>query len=228
MKSFINTIINWLFKNSWITLLLGLAVPFLFTETYNGWILFVSLLYFFPAAIIHYKGKRWTGYIVSLLSLMVTLLLSFAMFAGMAYFPDPSDVHDDYASLYENREKIESITGISIPEFTVDSSKLTHFSQFDFEFTSEAVLRFKTLPDEKTFRYLDSLCGLYTAPTIDTTVTGSPQPEPVNTLWSKEKFGYHFSLVGSTQDKKLHSEEAFFSLTINRNSRIAEVRYGSY
>ena len=57
MKSFFNTIINWLFKKSWITLLLGLAVPFLFTENYNGWILFVSLLYFFPAAIIHYKGK---------------------------------------------------------------------------------------------------------------------------------------------------------------------------
>ena len=103
-----------------------------------------------------------------------------------------------------------------------------HFSQFDFEFTSKAFLKFKTLPDEKTFRYLDSLCGLYTAPTIDTTEAVSPLPEPVNTLWSKEKFGYHFSLVGSTQDKKLHSEEAFFSLTINRNSRIAEVRYGSY
>ena len=228
MKSFFNTIISWLFKKSWITLLLGLAVPFLFTETYNGWILFVSLLYFFPAAIIHYKGKRWTGYIASLLSLMVTVLLTLVMGIGMAYFPDPSDVHDDYASVYENKEKIESISGISIPEFTVDSSKLTHFSQFDFEFTSKAFLKFKTLPDEKTFRHLDSLCGLYTNPTIDTTEAGSPQPEPVNTFWSKEKNVYHFSLYGSTQDKKLHSEEAFFSLTINRNSRIGEVRYGSY
>jgi hypothetical protein len=202
VKSFFNTTINWLFKKSWITVLLGLALPFLFTETYNGWILFFSFLYFFPEAIIHYKGKRWVGYIASLLSLMVTVWLSFVMFAGMAYFPDPSDVHD--------------------------SSKLTHFSQFDFEFTSKAFLRFKTLPDEKTFRYLDSLCGLYTAPTIDTTEAGSPQPEPVNTFWSKEKFGYHFSLVGNTQDKKLHSEDAFFTFTINRNSRIAEVRYGNF
>ena len=73
----------------------------------------------------------------------------------MTYFPDPSDVQDEYASLYENKEKIESITGITIPDFTVDSSKISNISQF--EFTSEAVLRFKTLPNEKTFRYLDSL-----------------------------------------------------------------------
>jgi hypothetical protein len=117
MKAFINTIINWLFKNSWVTLLLSFAVPFLFMETYNGWILFFSFIYFFPEAIIHYKGKRWVG---------------------------------------------------------------------------------------------------------------SPQPEPVNVYWSKEKDAYHFSLYGNTEDKKLHSEEAFFSMTINRNSRIAKLRYGSY
>lgn len=76
------------------------------------------------------------------------------------------------------------------------------------------------------FRYLDSFCGLYSPPSVDTTEAGSPQQ--VKTFWSKEKFGYHFSLVGNTQDKKLHSEEAFFTLTINRNSSIAEVRYGSY
>jgi hypothetical protein len=228
VKSFFNTTINWLFRKSWITLLLGLTIPFAFIKTSNGWILFFSLLYYFPAAIIHYKGKRWVGYIASLLSLMVTVLLTFVVGFAMTYFPDPSDVHEDYASVYENREKIESITGISIPDFTVDSSKITYMSQFDFEFTSEAVLRFKTLPDEKTFRYLDSLCELYTEPTVDTTVTGPPQPEPVNTFWSKEKDAYHFSLYGNTEDKKLHSEDAFFSMTINRNSRIAKVRYGNY
>jgi len=228
MKAFFNTIINLLFKNSWITLLLGFAVPFLFTQTYNGWILFFSFIYFFPEAIIHYKGKRWVGYIASLLSLMVTLALTLVMGIGMAYFPEPSDVHDDYAAVYENKERIESITGISIPDFTVDSSKLTNMRQFDFEFTSEATLRFKSLPDEKTFRYLDSLCGLYTEPTVDTTVTGPPQPEPVNIYWSKEKDAYHFSMYGNTEDKKLHSEDAFFSMTINRNSRIAKLRYGNY
>ena len=36
MKAFINTIINWLFKNSWITPLLGFAVPIVFMETYNS------------------------------------------------------------------------------------------------------------------------------------------------------------------------------------------------
>jgi hypothetical protein len=228
MKPFINTIINWLFRKSWITLLLGLTIPFVFIKTSNGWILFFSLLYYFPAAIIHYKGKRWFGYIASILSLMVTVLLTFVLGFAMAYFPDPSDVHDDYASVYENRERIESITGISIPDFTVDSSKITYMSQFDFEFTSEAVLRFKTLPDEKTFRYLDSLCELYTEPTVDTTVTGPPEPDPINTFWSKEKDAYHFSLYGNTEDKKLHSEDAFFSMTITRNSRIAKLRYGNY
>lgn len=228
MKSFFNTIINWLFKKSWITLLLGLAFPFFFIETENGWILIVSLLYFFPAAIIHIIGKRWIGLLASLLSLILNVLLLFVLAIAQAYFPEPSDVHDEYASLYENRAKIESITGISIPEFTVDSSKITHISQFDFEFTTEAVLTFKTLPTDKTFRYLDSLCKLYTPTTIDTSVTGSLQPEPVNTFWSKEKDAYYFSMIGNTQDKKLHSEDAFFSLTITKNSRIAEMRYGNY
>ncbi len=124
---------------------------------------------------------------------MVTVLLTFVLSFAMTYFPDPSDVHDDYASVYENRERIESITGIIIPDFTVDSSTITNMRQFDFEFSAEAALRFKTLPDEKTFRYLDSLCELYTEPTVDTTVTGPPQPDPINTFWSKEKDAYHFS-----------------------------------
>jgi hypothetical protein len=102
LKSFINTIINWLFKNSWITLLLGMTITFVFIKTSNGWILFFSPLYYFPAAIIHYKGKRWIGYIASLLSLMVTVMLTFVLGFTMAYFSDPSDVHEDYASLYEN------------------------------------------------------------------------------------------------------------------------------
>jgi hypothetical protein len=193
VKSFFNTTINWLFRKSWITLLLGLTIPFVFIKTSNGWILFFSLLYYFPAAIIHYNGKRWVGYIASILSLMVTVLLTFVLSFAMTYFPDPSDVHDDYASVYENRERIESITGIIIPDFTVDSSTITNMRQFDFEFSAEAALRFKTLPDEKTFRYLDSLCELYTEPTVDTTVTGPPQPDPINTFWSKEKDAYHFS-----------------------------------
>ena len=228
MFSTLRNILAFPFRHSWITLLLGLAFPYLFTETFNGWILFVSLLYFFPAAIIHYKGKRWIGFIASLLSLMVTVFLTFLMVIGMAYFPEPSDVHDDYASRYENREEIESITGINIPEFSVDSSKITHMSQFDFEFTSEAVLRFKTPIGNKTFHYLDSLCEQYTPPSVDTTFTSSTQPAPVNTFWSKEKDTYHFSLVGNTQDKKLHSEDAFFSLTIKKNSPIAKLRYGNF
>lgn len=62
-------------------------------------------------------------------------MLTFVLGFTMAYFSDPSDVHEDYASLYENREKTESITSIGIPDFTVDSSKITNISQFDFEIT---------------------------------------------------------------------------------------------
>lgn len=118
------------------------------------------------------------------------------------------------------------VLGISIPEFTVDSTNIPHLSQIDFEFTSEAILRFKTLPSDYTFRYLDSLCALHTPATVDTPVTGSPQP--VNTFWSKENNAYHFSINGNTEDKKLHSEDAFFSFTIKKNSRIVELRYGNY
>ena len=228
MKSFINTTFTYLFQRSWATVLIALLLAALFFYMYNGWIIFLSFVYFIPAAIIHIIGKRWIGLLASILSLIFSVFLLFVWAIAQAYFPEPSDVHDDYASLYENRAKIESITGSSIPEFTVDSSKITHISQFDFEFTTEAVLTFKTLPSDKTFRYLDSLCKLYTPTTIDTTVTGSLQPEPVNTFWSKGKDAYYFSMIGNTQDKKLHSEDAFFSLTITKNSRIAEMRYGNY
>ena len=228
MKSFINTTFNYLFQRSWATVLIALLLAALFFYMYNGWIIFLSFVYFIPAAIIHIIGKRWIGLLASILSLIFSVFLLFVWAIAQAYFPEPSDVHDDYASLYEKREKIESITGISIPEFTVDSSKITHISQFDFEFTTEAVLTFKTLPSDKTFRYLDSLCKIYTPTSIDTTVTGFLQPEPVNTFWSKEKDAYHFSIIGNTQDKKLHSEDAFFSLTIKKHSRIAEMRYGNY
>lgn len=228
MFSSLRNILTIPFRFSWITLLLGMAFPYLFTETFNGWILFVSLLYFFPAAIIHYKGKRWTGYIASLLSLMVTVFLTLVMFIGMAYFPDPSDVHDDYASLYENRSKIESITGISIPEFTVDSSKITHMSQFDFEFTTEAVLKFKYPLSNKTFQYLDSLCELYTPASVDTTQEGSTQSEPANIYWSKENNKYQFSIIGDPLKKNMHKEDAFFMLTIKKNSPYAELTYGNY
>jgi hypothetical protein len=207
---------------------MALILATLFFYTYNGWIIFLGFVYFVPAAIIHLIGKRWTGLLASLLSLFFSVFLLLIWAISQAYFPEPYDVHNNYASLYENRERIESITGISIPEFTVDSSKITHISQFDFEFTTEADLTFKTLPDAKTFRYLDSLCELYTPPSVDTTVTGPQQPEPVNIYWSKEKDTYHFSLYGNTEDKKLHSEDAFFSLTIKKNSRIAEMRYGNY
>ena len=217
-----------LFRHSWITVLLALILPALYLLTFSGWVILLNFGYFFPAAIIHYKGKRWIGFIASLLSLMVTVFLTFLMVIGMAYFPEPSDVHDDFASRYENREEIESITGISIPEFTVDSSKITHISQFDFEFTSEAVIRFKTPIGNKTFQYLDSLCEQYTPPSVDTIQDGNPQPEPTNIYWSKEKNAYHFSLFGYTESKKLHSEDAFFSLTIKNNSPIAELRYGNY
>jgi hypothetical protein len=228
VKSFINTTFNWLFQRSWTTILIALILAALFFYTYNGWIIFLSFVYFIPAAIIHIIGKRWVGLLASLLSLIFSVFLLFIWGISQAYFPEPSDVHDDYASVYENRERIESITGISIPEFTVESSKITHISQFDFEFTTEAVLKFKSLPSDKTFRYLDSLCKLYTPPAIDTTVSGSPQPEPVNTFWSKEEDAYYFSLLGNTEDKKLHSQDAFFSLTITKNSRIAKMRYGNY
>lgn len=228
MLSYFRYIKQIFFGKSWITLLLALALPALFIKTLNGWFLFLGFLYFMTAAIIHYKGKRRIGFFSSLLSLMVTVLLSFVMFIGMALFPEPSDVHEDYASIYENREKIESITGIIIPEFKVQSSKITHMGQFDFEFTSEAVLKFKSPINKKTFQYLDSLCKLYTPPSVDTTQDGSLQPEPINTFWSKEKDTYHFSLFGNTELKKLHHENAFFSLTIKKNTPYAELRYGNY
>ena len=106
------------------------------------------------------------------------------------------------------------------------------FHNFDFEFETHAVLRFKDIPSEKTFQFLDSICKLNTPNTIDTTVDYE-NPEPIKPVskylnWFYEKGEYFFSMVGNDGSKTLHSTDAYFRFSIHRNSRLAYLTYGNY
>lgn len=229
MRAFIQNTITFLFRKSWTTLLMALILGVLFYFTYSGWIIFLSVLYFITAAIFHLIGKRWIGLLASIVSLIFSAFLLLIWGIELVLSEGPSGVGKHHSSYYENKENIESIIGISLPEFTIDNSEITHMSQFDFEVTSEAVLKFKTLPSDKTFQYLDSICKLEVPDSVDaSSKIFVPGLESYYNPWSKEKNEYQFSIIGDPLKKYLHKEDAFFTLTLEKNSQYARVRYGNY
>lgn len=223
MKSIINTTINWLFRKSWITVLLALLLLSLFLYTFSGWAILLSFAYLLPAAVKHFKGKRWTGFIVSILTMILMELFSLSLFS------EYSDIFNGISSNYEDEDRIEQIIGIDIPSFSVESSELTHSSSFDSESTTHATLKFETLPNKQLFDYLDSICKLESSDTLEVnSEIFVPGLESYYNPWSKNKNEYRFSMIGDPLNKTLHKEDAFFMLTIKKNSRIAELTYGNF
>lgn len=212
-----------LFRHSWTTVLLALILPALYLLTFSGWVILLNFGYFFPAAIIHYKGKRMTGHIASILSMMLMVLFTLPLLT------DAGNIFSGTTANYEDEDRIESIIGIDIPEFTVESSELTHSQSFDAESTTHATLKFKTLANKQFFDYLDSICKLEApdtlAPNSKIFVAGL---ESYYNPWSKEKNEYQFSMIGDPLNKTLHKEDAFFMLTIKKYSPYAELSYGNF
>ncbi len=130
---------------------------------------------------------------------------------------------------YETEEKIEEVIGVDLPEFTIESSELTHSQAFDAESTTNVVLKFKILPDKQFFHTLDSICALKVPDTIQNNnklfVAGL---ESYYNPWSKESTEYQFAIIGDPLKRKLHKEDAFFMLSIKKNSAYAEIRYGNF
>ena len=223
MFSSLRNITTFLFGKSWITVLLALILPALYLLTFSGWVILLNFGYFFPAAIIHYKGKRMAGHIASILSMMLMALFTLPLLA------DSANIFNGTTSNFEDEDRIELIIGIDIPPFTVESSKLTHSSSFDSESTTHATLKFETLPNKQLFDYLDSICKLKApdtlAPNSKIFVAGL---ESYYNPWSKDKNEYQFSIIGDPLRRTLHTEDAFFMLTIKKNSRIAELIYGNF
>ena len=148
---------------------------------------------------------------------------------SLSLFWKYSDSFNGISSNYEDEDRIEQIIGIDIPPFTVESSELTHSSSFDSESTTHATLKFETLPNKQLFDYLDSICKLESSDTLEAnSEIFVPGLESYYNPWSKDKNEYQFSMIGDPLIKKLHKEDAFFSFTIKKNSRIAELTYGNF
>jgi hypothetical protein len=139
------------------------------------------------------------------------------------------DYNTEINNNYETEEKIEEVIGVDLPEFTVESSQITHAQAFDAEFTTNVVLKFKILPDKQFFLKLDSICALKIPDTIEennkTFVAGL---ESYYNPWSKDSNQYRFEMIGDHLKRRLHKEDAFFMLSIKKNSAYAEIRYGNF
>ena len=151
------------------------------------------------------------------------------MMPAVQIIPDNTRTLIPSVSWDEDEDRIESIIGMDIPEFTVESSELTHFQSFDAESTTHATLKFKSLPNKQFFDDLDSICKLEApdtlAPNSKIFVAGL---ESYYNPWSKEKNEYQFSMIGDPLNKTLHKEDAFFMLTIKKNSPYSELSYGNF
>lgn len=229
MRAFIQNTYPLLFKRSLITLVIALILPILFIFTSSGWILLLSLVYFCAGVVIHFNAKRWNGLIISILSVMLMLVFTYFWGLSLSLYKEPSIFLNMFASEYEKEEKIEAITGIDIPPFTIESSKLVHSQSFDSESTTHAVLKFKSLPNKQLFQYLDSVCDLEVPDSVDaSSKIFAPGIESYYPCWSKKNNKYEFSIIGDLLKLRLHKEDAFFTLTLEKNSPYAKLRYGNF
>lgn len=139
------------------------------------------------------------------------------------------DFNTEMNNNYENEERIEEIIGVDLPEFTVESSEITHVQAFDAEATTNVVLKFKILPDKQFFLKLDSICALEVPDPIgkNNTIFVAGLESYYNP-WSKDSNEYQFDIIGDPLKRKLHKEDAFFMLSIKKNSAYAKIRYGNF
>lgn len=118
---------------------------------------------------------------------------------------------------------------MELPEFTVERSQITHLQTFDSESTTNIVLKFKTLPNKQFFNTLDSICKLEVPDTVEeNSKIFSAGLESYYNVWSKDSNQYKFSMIGDPFKRTLLKEDAFFMLTIKKNSPYAQLKYGNY
>lgn len=134
-----------------------------------------------------------------------------------------------YAKRYENRTEIQRILGVEIPKFKIVDSQLKHLSGFDFEIAVESTIEFKTLPDNKLFCLLDSICALPVPEEIDKNSCYFYYGlENTYSCWSKNGNKYFYVRFTDFGEKFLHSKDAYFNFEITKGSKTAEIEYGNY
>jgi hypothetical protein len=162
------------------------------------------------------KPLLWTALVLSLIYSVIWIIL----------FPDPQK---HFAKRYENRTEIQKITGIELPKFKVIDSKFSTSKGLESEFETISTIEFRDDLNDTFFATLDSICNL-------------PMPEQPNEnssyfyyslehigrCWSKDNNVYKYERNTDFGEKFLHSKDAYFYLTIEKGSKIAELKYGNY
>ena len=221
-------LLSYCFYKWWIlplssVVLIGLS--FVFDSV---WFLIISIILIIVSVIYQFIKKGWKLGCLNGLIMLIILFISVMWFV-LQLFPGPEKIHKKYSKRYENRAELQKILGVEIPGFTIVDSRLKHFNYSDFEFNVHCTIGFKTLPDDKFFYTLDSICAL--------TVPDKPDEnssyfyyglESVYSCWSKK--GNKYSYVRNTDfgDKILHSRDAYLYFNITKGSKTAEIVYGNY
>lgn len=223
-----NKLYTYCFDKWWIIPLFSLTLIGLSFIFDSIWFVIIGILLVTIAVIYQFVKKGWKVGCLSGLTMLAIIALS-AVWIFFQLFPSPGKVHKQYSKRYENRTKIQRILGVEIPKFRIVDSQLKNLNGSDFEFEVQTTIEFKTLPDNKLFKMLDSII-----------IIPIPQEPNANSsffyygleniyhCWSKDGDTYKYERNTDFGEKFLHSKDAYFNFEIIRGSKTAEIVYGNY
>jgi len=216
------------FEKWWIVPLFSLFIIGLSFIFNSIWFVILGIVLVAVAVIYQFAKKGWKMGCLAGTAMLVVIALSFFWFA-LQLFPTPRKIHRQYSKQYENRSEIQRIIGVEIPKFKVINSQLNHLNGFDFEFEVQCTIEFNTLPDDKLFTRLDSICNLPVPPEPDENSSyfyygiGDIYP-----CWSKDGNKYKYVRISDSGEKFLHSRDAYFNFEMTKGAKTAEIEYGNY
>lgn len=205
---------------------MAILLSFLFE---SEWLLISGLLFIIASVIIQLIRKRWKLGCLTGVLMFIYILISVLWVIKVTLAPNRERVHRQFARKYENRKEIQKITGIEIPDFEVVESRMLHMRPADFEFETVCTIEFEKLPGDNLFRILDSICALSVPDTADVDSSFLYNGlKNVYQRWSKEGNKYEYGLINDFGEEFLHSKDAYFYLTLEKDSLTAHIRYGNY
>ena len=223
--------IAYIFNNWWVLpLTSGIIIggSFLLHRD-NKWILGFSFLLLFALMIYQFSNnQKKSG------SSTIGIMILYLFMTGLFYFiqmmnPNPDRIHKIYARQYEHPRTLQKMMGVQLPKFKVIDSRLVDLSNFDFEFKTEATIEFNTPPGEHFFSALDSICNLPVPAEPDESSSYFYYGlEGVYPCWRKNEDRYKYNRSTDFGEKVLHSKDAYFTFTIEKGAKTANLRYGNH
>lgn len=217
-------------------------LAFIFTPWWRGLILiliifslalilddeYILLLSFFAALIcLIYQLTQIKTSVVILNSILMLAIIFISLFGlcVKVMFPSQQRIKQSYSSIYEDKDEIENITGIELPDFEIVDYDLDESKGFNFEFTKNCNIEFETLPDQQIFHTLDSAWKIADTEKIN-------QNEQINyqgseskfTCWQRDSNSYTFYKEFLYSEGKDH----FFKLVFVKGSKKSKLSYGTF